>query len=396
MAAKSSSKSKRKNPWNILRNITVVLLISFAVALLTAGNLFFWTGNTVVKQDRYVAATAPIIKDSEVQKAMSLYTTNSIFNNIDVQQQLVNVLPPRADFLAPQLSSQLKGFTNTTLQKSLANPKFQEKWNQVQARQHDRLINFAANYSGDDKISINEIFNQLTSNLKDTKLSFLAGKQLPPKYGDITVVQASWLPIFHNVVTHIDAWRTIALSLLAVCLAIAIWLSRNRRRIIYMFSLFAGIFMFITLIALRAIRERVADNTDPQYSEGVRHALQIVFHSLVLQTVTILAAAIILGLIAWLSGNSRGAKAVKNQVSLLFSGKLHDSIFGSSSNKFVNWVQSNKRVLEWASVGVLTLLMLVVRLTLKSLLIYVLLLLISILAIEVVGGQPSQKRPVSR
>lgn len=393
MATKSSSKKKAKNSWNALRNIAVVLLVAFSVALLTVGNIFFWTGNTIVKQDRFVAATSPIIKDPEVQNAMALYTTNAIFNNINVQQTLENVLPPRADFLAPQLAGQLRTYTGTTLQKLLANPKFQDKWNEVQARQHDRLINFAAKYKGDDKISINEIINQLTAQLKDTKLSFLAGKQLPSKYGDITVVQASWLPIFHNVVTHIDAWRTIAVSLLVVFLALAIWLSRNRRRTVYLFSTFAAIFMFVTLIALRAIRERIADKVDPQYSEGVRHALQIVFHSLVIQTITLLIAAIVLGLIAWISGNSRRAKALKGRVSLLFSGKLHDSIFGSTSNKFVIWVQSNKRTLQWTAVAVLTLVMLLVRLTLQSLIVYVLLLLISVLAIEVVGGD---SKPVKR
>src|SRR4051812_44689142 len=77
------SKKTSRQPLNIVRRIGVILLVSFAVALLSIANLLFWFGNTVVKQDRFVAATQPIIKDPEVQKGMALYTTNSIFNNID-------------------------------------------------------------------------------------------------------------------------------------------------------------------------------------------------------------------------------------------------------------------------------------------------------------------------
>jgi uncharacterized membrane protein YozB (DUF420 family) len=278
------------------------------------------------------------------------------------------------------------------LQKTLANPKFQDKWNEVQARQHDRLINFAAKYQGDDKISLNEIFNQLTAQLKDTKLAFLSGKKLPAQIGDITVVTAGWLPVFHNVVTHIDAWRVISISVLVVCLALAVWLSRNRRRTIYMFSLFTAVFMLVTLLALRVLREKVADSADPQYAEGVRHAVQIIFHSLLLQTVTIMLAALLIAIIAWTSGNSRRAKTLKNQISLIFSGRLHDSVFGKSSNRFVLWVQRHKRLLEWAMVVILGAVMLIVRLTLQSLLIYSLLLVILILGIEVIGGQASPRR----
>jgi chromosome condensin MukBEF MukE localization factor len=61
MVTKTKSKKSGKNPLNVLRRVGIILLVGLAVALLTVGNIFFWTGNTVVKQDRYVAATSPII-----------------------------------------------------------------------------------------------------------------------------------------------------------------------------------------------------------------------------------------------------------------------------------------------------------------------------------------------
>jgi chromosome condensin MukBEF MukE localization factor len=105
---------KRSKTLNLLQRSAVIFFVALAVALLTIGNLFFWVGNTVVKQDRWVAATEPLIKDTEVQKTLALYTTNKLYEQVDVQSIIQEVLPPRADFLAPQLSSQLNVMTKLT------------------------------------------------------------------------------------------------------------------------------------------------------------------------------------------------------------------------------------------------------------------------------------------
>jgi hypothetical protein len=391
-ASKKTTKKSSRSLGKVFRKIAVIFLISAAVAVLTVANLLFWFGNTAVKHDRFVAATQPIIKDPVVQDTMALYTTNNIFANVDVQKITEEVLPPRADFLAPQLTNQLKGFTQKSLQKALASPKLQDKWNETTARQHERVINFASKYQGDADISVNEVFKQLTASLSGTKLSFLAGKELPPKVGDIKVISAPWLPAFHNVVVHIDMWRFLAILLLIVLLGLAVWLSQRRRRTIFIFALASASTMLATLVALHAVRDRVVSKVDPQYSEGVRHIIQIVFHSLVIQTVTILVAALAIFLIAWISGPSRGALRLRTQTQLLFSGKLHSRVF-ASDNTFTMWVQRNKRLLQWLVVAFLAVIMLLTRLTLLGIFLYLLLMLVLVLVIELIGGQELSTKP---
>ena len=386
-----SPTKKTRNPKEILRKSGVIFLVALAAALLTVGNLLFWFGNTIVKQDRFVASTEPIIKNSQVQQSLALYTTNNIFSNIDVQKITEEVLPPRADFLAPQLTSQLKSGTQSILQKALAKPSFQDKWNNIISTQHQRLVNFAAQYNGNGQISINDIYNQLEASLENTKLSFLANKKIPPKIGNITVVSAPWLPKFHNLVTHINMWRLLTLIILVLSIIAAVWLSKNRRRTIYIFSVAIVILMAASLIALRITGETVVGKVDPQYADGVRSAFHIFFNPLKLQTVTIAVAAVLLGFIAWITGRSHGAVVLKNQVGLLFAGKLHTKVFGKDTNKFTTWVQQKRRPLEWSGLILLTVIMLFVRLTFKSLLIYAFLMLLYVLAIEFIGGQSKTK-----
>jgi hypothetical protein len=367
--------------------LSVVTLVIIATTLLTVGNLVFWFGNTIVKPDRFVAATQPIIKNQNVQQSMALYTTNNIFKNIDVEKITEQVLPPRAAFLAPQLASQVKSVTHKTLQTTLAKPKFQDKWNNVLATQHARFINFAAKYKGDGSISLNDAYNQLDASLQNTKLAFLSNKTLPPKVGSITLVNATWLPAFHKLVVNIDTWRLLSVTLFVLCVALAVWLSNNRRKTLYILSASASIFMLITLVALRIAREAIAQKTDPQYSDGVRSAVQIFLHPLVTQTTTIFFAFILVAFVAWISSASPSAAAVREKVGLLFSGKLHARLFNGGSNKYADWVGRNKHLLQWGAVAVIALIMLVVRLTLKSLILYAFLMLFSVLAIEVVAGR---------
>lgn len=387
----SSKKTGGTLTKTFFRRLAVGILVFFAVCLLTVGNIVFWTGNTLVKQDRFVAATTPIIQNENVQKSLALYTTNQIFENVDVEQITQDALPPRAQFLAPQLTSQLKSQTNNLLDKAVSSPRFVSRWNSVSAKWHDRVITFATNYRGDGHINLNDIYSKASAQLSNTKLSFLANKQLPAKVGNITVINAKNLPTVHKVITKIDTWRILSILLLIVTLAGAVLLSKGRRRTLYLFSFAAAGAMVVTLIARNAGIENIVGQADPQYADGIRSALQILTHSLFVQTITIMLAALLIGFITWISGQSKSALAIKDQGVYVLTGRLHESMLGSSTNGIVRFVQNHKRQLQWAIVIVLTFIILLERITLKSLAVYAVSILVIVLVIETIGSTPAKK-----
>lgn len=388
------SAPKQHSISGIIRKTAVIVCMVLAVVLLALSNLFFWAGNTVVNQQRFDAAMAPVIKDQQVQQTLALYTTNQIFANIDVTQYIASVLPPRANFLAPQLAGQVRGFTQTGLQKALATPKLQQTWNSVISRQHQRIITFAEKYQGNGTISLNDVFQQLTAGLGNTKLAFLSGKQLPSSVGSVTLVTASWLPLLHNLIVHIGTWRTLSIIGLIVFVGLAIWLSQKRRRTIYLLCLFSSLGLVISLVILRAVREHLIDSLNQAYAPGVASALHIFFHGLVVQTLTIIAALIIIGLIAWVSGSTASATATKRFIRTLFTEKLHNLLF-AEENAVTKWISARRQLLEWCAVALFILLSLLVRLTTKTLIVLVVLLLVVVLVIEIASSQakhvPEQK-----
>ncbi len=385
-----SGGNKHGHQRNLGRKTGVVIFLILATLLLFAGNILFWTGNTIVKTDRYAKAVEPLIREEAIQTAISSYASQQLFKTIDVEQVTAEALPPRAAFLAPTIADQVQKNAQGVIMKLLSNPKFQDRWNTVQINAHERFIAQVKQNGSDGSIDLGELYTQqIVPQLKETKLAFLADKPLPPKVGSIQIVEGPWISKLETVINNIDTWRTLALLLLIAFSAAAIWLSRNRRRTtIITLGLLFSISMFVTLVCVRLAREIVANKVDPQYADAAREATQTILHPLAIQSTTILALGLIIAFIAWVSGSSKSAKHMREVLQDLLSGKLHSALF-RNENSFTLWIGRNKAKLQWGVVIAISLALLIIHITPTSLLLAAAVALVMILAIEVLAAEYS-------
>ncbi|MEI7838850.1 MAG: hypothetical protein WCI37_03630, partial [bacterium] len=226
------AKQDEKIKIGFFRSIVMAFLIAIAGAILLSGNMLFWAGNTIVNNDQFIKTTAPLIKNSEIQTAVAKYGTEQLFTNVDVQGYITKVLPPKAEFLAPTLTTQLKDDVNKGLQKSLAKPKVQTIWNKSLEKTHNLIIKGATNYKGNGTLDLGQLFTFMTNNLKDTKLAFLSEKSLPKNIGQIKLINAAWLPVVHNIVVNIKPFEAIMTLVFIILVCVVIIIAKNKRRII--------------------------------------------------------------------------------------------------------------------------------------------------------------------
>src|SRR5205085_5565656 len=136
--------------------------------------------------------------------------------------------------------------------------KFQTVWAQTNDHAHRQLISGIKQSNGDGIIDLQEVYNRLSENLQGSKLSFLAGKTLPSNAGSIEVIKAPWVPKARTIINNSQWIKPVSLLLVVIFSAIAIWLSRNRRKLIIILGgLFAG-GMVVSLIAFRIMRGVIA------------------------------------------------------------------------------------------------------------------------------------------
>lgn len=368
------------------RSLAVVLCIGLAGGLLVAGNLLFWAGNTIVKTDRYVEATAPIIKDPVVQNALANKLTQQLFTNVDVDQVIEDNLPPRVSFLGPTLAAQAETQTENAIKTIVKRPQFQQRWIDAQTRSHERFIRVVGEHGSDGSININEVYGDISQQLKDTRLAFLADKPLPAKVGDIQVASGSWLTVLQRTIQNIDTWRVIAIVLLLAFSALGIWLSRNRRRVTITLASTLAVAMFLTLVSARLVREVIASQASPEYAEAVRHIYSTITHPLAIQTWTLFAASLLVVTIAWLSGNYKSSRAVRRSFDHLLSGRLHQALFSRGENSFTRWLGAHKTVLQWIVIAVVALSTLFVRLTPETLLLQIGIIAVLVFILEVLAS----------
>lgn len=378
-----------KHKTSFWRNMAIILCVVLATAVLLAGNVFFWAGSTLINTDKYVATVQPLMADKTIQTAVADYTTTQLFNQVDVQAEIAGVLPPRADFLAPQLTKQLRGATESTLQKTLASNRFQTLWVNANRKAQERLIGtIKSSKTTDGVINLQDVYDRLGQSLNGTKLSFLAGKTLPSKVGSVTVINAPWLPKARTVVNNINWLKPVSLALVALFGAVAVWLARNRRRMIIVLASVFALSMAGTLIATQIVQSRVEAHVQPAYQAAAGNAANIILQPLWHQTVTILAFSLLVAAIAWLSGPYGWARCTVGATRKYLTTPLHKLIF-KSENGFTHWAAEYRHTIQWIIVAAVVFIMLAVTLSLKLVVLYGLLMLVLEILSEILAAPHS-------
>lgn len=332
---------------------------------------------------------SPLIKTPEVQQAISQYTATRLFERVDVQQLLAENLPERIAFAAPALANQVHSATETALTRVMQNESFQQTWNSTIENVHARFINFVGNYQGDGVISLSDVYNKLVTRLSNTKFSFLSNVSLPNNIGSITLANATWLPAAHNIVNNIGLYRIIATILCVGFIALAIWLSRRKRRTAIIIGVTFAIFMVLTLVAIRITGQQVVAGFASAYQPAIKVVSDGLLNTLILQTRVLFVLGVLIAFVAWISGPYKSASLIRSRVQLLFGGNIHSAIFGTRENAFTYWLGNHKRLIQWLLVALAALIVVTSPLNMTTLLGVAIVLVVLILVLEILAAPKS-------
>ncbi len=308
---KQIKKTKPKSEKNKYRRLGIGASAVIATLVLVFGNIFFWAGRTLVDTNKYVATVGPLIKQPPIQTAIAEYTTQQLFAHVDVQSYISNALPPKAAFLAPELTSQVRTYTQTAVKKTLNNSKVQSYWYDSLTKSHTALVTFSKNYTGNGDIYVSNLYPQISERLAGTKLSFLSGKTLPSSIGSIKIGTAYWLVPFHKLVVHLDLWRFLSYVVFIISTSAAIILARRKLRMLAKLFFVYAFFMLITLIAIKIMGQIFVSDVNQMYHAAAQSAYNVITSSFVDQTVTILIISVIVSIAALLADHFKLSAKLK-------------------------------------------------------------------------------------
>lgn len=175
-----------------LRTASKWTLLGLASLVFVTAVLVFYAALSLINTNRFMNLAGPLSEQKSVQRIVARRTTKALYDQINLEQLTADALPPRISFLAPTVSRQIRQQSDNQAEQLLASDKFQTIWRNSMRSAHERLIDGLANYRGDGTIDLQDVYTNLSSNISNDKLSFLSKIKLPPKYGQIVIVQSFW------------------------------------------------------------------------------------------------------------------------------------------------------------------------------------------------------------
>jgi multisubunit Na+/H+ antiporter MnhC subunit len=367
------------------------LLVALSCLLVLLSTTEVWAHRTLLNTSAFVGTVAPVFENPAVASAVAARTTDELFTELNVQARLREALPPRASFAAIPVTNATKGFVADQLTRVLNSSQFQTAWTAALTFTHQQLVavlrgqNTAAVSTSGGYIVLNTVpvINQalgkvsgLASDLTGkpvtlpaitsadppqqavNKLSGALGVPLPSNFGQITLVRSSDLAAVQKGVKAFDR-LTLVLPLVTIALiALSLWLSLNRRRTLL--QLAVGISLLTIAERRVVIHEQGALASAANNPQLAQNVLDDLLHGFFVLTASVLGVALLVVVIAVLSGPYRWAVAIRSRVKQAGRSIAAGARSSDRRNQVITWMASHVAGLQLAGALVAGILLLIV------------------------------------
>jgi hypothetical protein len=400
------------------------LLVALSCLLVLLSATVVWAHRTVLNTHTFVGTVAPVFKDPAVASAVAARATDKLFTELNLQARLRAALPPKASFAAVPITNATKGFVAGELTKVLASPQFQAAWTAALTATHQQLVavlrgqNTAAVSTSGGYIVLNTIplINQalgkvsgLASDLtgkhvtlptitsaevpqqQAAKLSQALGVPLPANFGEITLVRSSDLATVRRGVKAFDG-LTLILPLVTIALiALTLWLSVNRRRTLLQLAVGVSLLMIVERRVVLHEQSALASAAhNPQLATTV---LGDLLHGFFVLTAWVLGVALVVLVIALLSGPYRWAAAIRSSVRQ--AGRSIAGARGGDRRGALAWIGSHAAGFQLAGAVIAGILLLIVSVSWLSFLIIGVLLAAYEIGLQRIKPPPPDEAPTA-
>jgi hypothetical protein len=409
-----------------IRRSVVAVLVAVSCLLVLLSTTVVWAHRTLLDTGTFVGTVGPVFQDPAVASAVATRATDELFTELNLQARLRDALPPKASFAAVPVTNAAKGYVAGELTKVLSSPQFQAIWTAALTATHRQLVAVLRGEktpvlsTSDGYIVLNTVplINQalgkvsgLASDLVGkpvtlptitsadppqqavNKLSQALGVQLPSNFGEITLVRSSDLATVRQGVKAFDGLTLVLPLVTIVLIALALWLSVNRRRTLLQLAVGVSLLMIVerrSVLHEQSVLANAAHN--PQVALSV---LDDLLHGFFVLTAWVLAVALVVLVIAVLCGPYRWAVAMRSWVKRT-GHSIAGARGGGRHGRVVTWMASHAAGLQLAGAVVAGILLLIVSVSwISFLIIAVLLAAYEIYLQRIKPAPPDEASPAS-
>jgi hypothetical protein len=335
--------SRPERRGRIVRLVTPILA-ALTVVIFTAGVTGGWAKRTVLDTDRYVQTVTPLAADPRVQEYLARVVTDELFQAVDVQAAIEKALPDQADVVAAPLTTAARGAVFDQLTRLLQTDAFQRFWVEANRFAHAQVVAALEGRSEtvslqDGKVVLNllpllnlalEQVRTMASGLLPadvtlpaiqvddvpavavTKIEQALGVSLPDDFGAIVVFDSQELAALQTAVHRADQLTFWFIPVWVILLVAALWLSPRKRRTLVQILVGSALGLVLVRRTGLATRDYVVSQAMPENRAAVTAVTDQLVHSLLTYTGILLAVAVAVLVVTWITGPYRWAVRLRS------------------------------------------------------------------------------------
>jgi len=321
----------------VLSGIALVLAC-LSIFLATVG---VWAHQVAFNTDRFTSLVGNAVDDPALIAPVSAAISTQVVDALGVQDRITNRLPYVAKSLAPALPVAISDGIAARLQVALARPQIQAALLKMVSFTHARIMNLLRD--NPDAVSVVngyvtvDVFPVVQAALTELqsigllpdgvqipdlstgeapsalvqRLSTALGVTLPADFGTIQLMPADRLLAARTAVRAFDIIVVLLVVLSVVLVALALWLARDRRRMVVYLALGTLIAFLLGRFAIDGVTDALISGIQDQgLAGGVRSVVEATVDNLRSVTIVIVIATAIVAVVAYLWGRPRWVVAL--------------------------------------------------------------------------------------
>jgi hypothetical protein len=360
------------------RQSTAALLVALACIVLTASVVGLWARRNFLDTGRFVDRAAPLIEEPAVRGALSARLTEQVVTLVDPEALFREALPERGQILAAPLANAVEGFVAEHVETFIASDEFQRLWVGAITRAHEAALRVLRDESeavstGDGQVTLNllpavdAVLARITAqspeilgrevDLPDisvddlpqaaiSRIESALGVELGDDFGQFTVYDDGTLTAAQEAISLFDRFVVVLLPLGVALAALALWLSRRRRRTLL--QLCAG--LVIGMVLIRRIGFRLHDEVAalPPRAQGREAAgltLDAFLDPLTSFGAWVVTGALVVAAVALVTGDYPWAVALRRRSAVLWGRAVETTSERARDEATVVWITEHRDAL---------------------------------------------------
>jgi hypothetical protein len=313
------SQTERPRAMSRRRSWLVWGMVVLATILLLVSSMTVWTKRQLLDNDAWTNSASQLLANDEVRGLLSSRLADLLNQRVDIQAQLEERLPPRAQSAAPAVAAALESGTARVVETFLGTARAQTLWENINRRAHTAIVNVLegkdagpiSTAGGDVVLDLRPMIAQIATRLGvEDRLK----QNAKPTTGEIVILRSDQL---ETAQTAVKVFRVLSIFLVIAVLvlfALAVYLARGSRRIVL---IGVGISLLLSGLLLAIVR-REAGNLIVDSLVKVEANKPAVLTAWLVETnllhdiaIGLIAYGVLAILAAFLAGPSRAATAIR-------------------------------------------------------------------------------------